>query len=210
MDGVHDLGGAAGFGRVEIEADEPVFHAAWEGRVFGLAGEVLMAGGYDTPTFRHAIERMEPSHYLSSSYFEHWLTAVASLAVEGGLIDRAELIAGAGDFALSGPVASDPVPEELAVEPVLVPRFRIGDRVRVRNLHPRGHTRCPGYVRNRQGDVVRIDVDNPVPELEAHRGVRVVEPVYCVRFTQQELWGDGGSVDTLIHVDLYDRYLEAP
>ena len=208
MDGVHDLGGVAGFGAVEVEVGEPVFHAGWEGRVFGLAGAVLSAGGFNTPTFRHAIERMEPSHYLSSSYFEHWLTALGSLAVEGGLIDRDELVARSGRFPLSGPVALDPVPADLAGTSVSAPRFGVGDAVRVRNVHPMGHTRCPGYVRSRVGEVVRVD-DGPVPELEAHAGVRVVEPVYCVRFTHEELWEDGSGGNAVIHVDLYDRYLEA-
>ena len=31
MNGVHDMGGMDGFGKVEAEPNEPVFHAAWEG-----------------------------------------------------------------------------------------------------------------------------------------------------------------------------------
>ena len=31
MDGVHDMGGMHGFGTVEPEQNEPVFHAEWEG-----------------------------------------------------------------------------------------------------------------------------------------------------------------------------------
>ena len=30
MDGVHDMGGMDGFGKVEVEQNEPVFHAPWE------------------------------------------------------------------------------------------------------------------------------------------------------------------------------------
>src|SRR5215467_11543108 len=33
MDGVHDMGGMDGFGKIEVEENEPVFHAAWEGHV---------------------------------------------------------------------------------------------------------------------------------------------------------------------------------
>jgi len=36
MDSVHDMGGVDGFGKVEVEKNEPVFHAAWEGRVFAI------------------------------------------------------------------------------------------------------------------------------------------------------------------------------
>ncbi|MGA9266376.1 MAG: hypothetical protein WBV79_07965, partial [Rhodomicrobium sp.] len=37
MDGIHDMGGMDGFGRVEPESEEPVFHENWEGGpVFAL------------------------------------------------------------------------------------------------------------------------------------------------------------------------------
>ena len=31
MDGVHDMGGMDGFGKIEVEKNEPVFHAEWRG-----------------------------------------------------------------------------------------------------------------------------------------------------------------------------------
>ena len=37
MDGIHDLGGLDGFGPVEVEPDEPVFHEDWERRMFRLS-----------------------------------------------------------------------------------------------------------------------------------------------------------------------------
>ena len=33
MDGVHDMRGMDGFGKVEVEKNEPGLHASWEGRV---------------------------------------------------------------------------------------------------------------------------------------------------------------------------------
>ncbi len=36
MDGVHDLGGVAGFGAIEVEADEQTFHEAWEATAFRI------------------------------------------------------------------------------------------------------------------------------------------------------------------------------
>jgi hypothetical protein len=38
VNGIHDMGGMHGFGPVEVEAGEPVFHSRWEARVFGWAG----------------------------------------------------------------------------------------------------------------------------------------------------------------------------
>src|ERR1700681_1656176 len=96
VDGVHDLGGMEDFGPVVVEPAEPVFHASWEGRVFGIGGILTMQGLANTNTVRHAIERMDPAHYLAAPYFEHWLTAFASLLVERGVLTREELDARSG------------------------------------------------------------------------------------------------------------------
>ena len=131
MDGIHDLGGMQGFGEVGYSPAEPVFRRRWEAVARALlvvvAGAVKASGG----EFRHSIERMEPGHYLTSSYYEHWLTAAATLAVEHGLVTHSELEARAGGwFPLSGPVLAPPVVD---VSPdVDTQRFDVGERVRVR------------------------------------------------------------------------------
>jgi nitrile hydratase subunit beta len=205
--GIHDLGGMQGFGPVEVEPDEPVFHDEWEGRTFGLAGGALGAGGFNTPMFRHAIERMDPAHYLNSGYYEHWLTAVATLLVEAGFVTRDELEASVGTFPLSRP-ASVSAGDVDAPAPSTQPRFEVGDRVRVRELHFAGHTRCPGYVFGRRGKVVAVEEPAPVPEMEAHRREKLDEAIYAVRFESSELWGDAAEDHAGVHVDLYEHYLE--
>ena len=37
MDGIHDMGGMDGFGKVDPEPNEPVFHQRWEGRVMAMS-----------------------------------------------------------------------------------------------------------------------------------------------------------------------------
>jgi nitrile hydratase len=196
-----------GFGPVEREEDEPVFHAEWEARVFGMSAALAVTGVITG--MRHAIERMDGVHYLTSSYYEHWLTGVATRLVETGEVDRATLEERVGSFPLSRRVADQPVPEELSGDAGETPRFALGERVRVRNIHPKGHTRCPDYVRDRVGEIVRVDPPAPVPELDTHSGRRVMETVYGVRFATVELWGDGDPGES-VAVDLYERYLEAP
>jgi nitrile hydratase len=196
-----------GFGAVEIDPEEPSFRETWEARTFALAGGALGAGGFDPPKFRHAIERMDPGHYLTSSYYEHWLTAVATLLVEAGTISRGELDARAGAFPLSHPLVVDPG-DLAAPTPHEAPRFSPGDTVRVRDVQFAGHTRCPRYVRGRRGVVVRIDPAAPIPEVEAHRSERVLDPNYSVRFDAAELWSDTSEPNACVHVDLYERYLE--
>ena len=207
MDDIHDLGGMQGFGPVAHSPAEPVFHEPWEGRARALlevvAGAVQPNGG----EFRHAIERMAPGHYLTSSYYEHWLTAAATLAVEHGLVTQAELDARAGGrFPLSGPVHAPPVAE--AGSEASEPRFAVGDRVRVREWHPPGHTRCPRYIRGKEGVVVRLDGTHSVPDIEAHSTARRYEATYSVRFDAASLWRDGQR-GVSVHVDLWDSYLEA-
>jgi nitrile hydratase subunit beta len=207
MDGVHDLGGIDGFGPVEREPDEPVFHEDWERRVFRANGAVAMAGLSNGGTFRHSIERMEPAQYLSSSYYEHWLTGMATLLVDRGIVEPAELdrLAG-GHFPLSRPDRGV-APDEHGPDRV-EPRFAVGDRVRVREWHAPGHTRAPRYVQGKRGEVVRRDGAFSVPDVEAHSAHRRVEPTYSVRFTARDLWGDGGATGEVIHVDLWEGYLE--
>jgi nitrile hydratase subunit beta len=207
VDGVHDLGGMEGFGPVEAEPDEPVFHHDWEGRMFAIAGGALGTGRINTPMFRHAMERMDPGHYLTFSYYEHWLTAVATLLVEVGTISQAEIDARVDSFPLSRPpaVAAEHVGSR---SPSSTARFAVGDAVRVRDIHFAGHTRCPRYVRGRRGIVARIEPTAPVPEIEAHRRERVLEPTYSVRFEGADLWADAANPNTAVHVDLYARYLD--
>lgn len=93
MNGIHDLGGMHGYGAVEPERNEPIFHAPWERRAFGLMLAVFAGGAYNVDEFRHSIERMAPADYLTTSYYEHWLHAVETLVVEQGLIKQSELAA---------------------------------------------------------------------------------------------------------------------
>src|SRR4030081_2152076 len=196
-----------GFGPVEVEPDEPTFHGAWEARTFAVAGGALGAGGFNTPMFRHAIERMDPGHYLTSSYFEHWLTAVATLLVEAAMISQAALDAPARTLCLSRPATVGPDDVQLGSERE-TPRFAVGDAVRVRDIHFGGPARCPGYVGVRQGVIVRVEPVVPIPELEAHRNEKVLDPTYGVRFEAAELWSDAAEANAPVHVDLYEQYLE--
>ncbi|MEU3993502.1 hypothetical protein ACPCUV_18960 [Streptomyces platensis] len=86
MSRVNDVGGQAGFGALEIEADEPPFHADWEARVFALNSVLVRNGVYRLDQFRDAVERMAPQEYLAASYYERWLHAIETLLAERGLL----------------------------------------------------------------------------------------------------------------------------
>jgi nitrile hydratase len=86
MNGIHDMGGMDGFGPVLPEKNEPVFHAAWERRLFALSQAVPVAVPYGDDHFRREIERLPPADYLRMSYYEIWLHAIRSLLAERGIL----------------------------------------------------------------------------------------------------------------------------
>src|SRR3954454_11389666 len=127
MDGVHDLGGRQGFGRIRYRAGAPAFHAAWEKRVNALYGMAVRRGIFNMDEYRHAIERMSPRHYLSASYYERSLTSLATLCVEKGVAHAGGIGGvGQGSSCLSEPSA--PGRSKLPGRE----RFQAGDRVRSR------------------------------------------------------------------------------
>jgi nitrile hydratase len=202
MDGIHDLGGRQGFGPVRHVPDAPAFHASWEKRINALYGLAVRLGVFNMDEYRHAIERMEPRHYLSASYYERTLTSLATLCVEKGLVSRADLEARAGGaFPLALPAA--PGRSNRAGRPTLA----LGDRVRVRSDHVAGHVRMPAYIRGKRGVVVGVSPAYPFPDAHAHGVAAEDEPTYDVRFVSTELWPDAAE-PALVHVGVFESYLE--
>jgi nitrile hydratase subunit beta len=199
MDSLHDLGGKQGFGRVVYPW--PAHNETWEPSVRALSACALRNHIYNMDEMRHAIERMEPRHYMTASYFERHLTAIATLLVEKGLTTREELEALAGgSFQLSGPIGPGRPPTE--------PRsFEIGETVRVRNEYVPGHVRMPAYIRGKTGVVVAISPHYPFPDAAGHGMQAPMEPTYDVRFRSRDLWPDSCD-DAFNHVGVFQSYLE--
>ncbi len=63
MNGAHDMGGMDGFGPVEREADEPIFHAEWERRALALTIAMGFQGLWNIDTSRYARENRDPLGY---------------------------------------------------------------------------------------------------------------------------------------------------
>ena len=202
MDGMHDLGGKQGFGPIRYAPMAPTFHAQWEKRVNALYSLAVKLGVFNMDEYRHAIERMEPRHYLSASYYERTLTSLATLCVEKGLVTREELDARAeGAFPLSLPSA--PGRSNVAArEP-----FKVGDRVRARGDLVAGHMRMPAYIRGKTGVVVGASPVYPFPDAHAHGVPAADEPTYDVRFSTTELWPNA-AVEAFVHVAMFESYLE--
>ena len=202
MDGIHDLGGRQGFGKVRFTKNAKAFHEPWEVRANALYGYAARLGLINMDEYRHAIERMDPRHYLAASYYERSLTGLATLCVEKGLVTREELerLAG-GAFPLSAPSApgrgNAPQRE----------RFKPGDRVRVKEDFVPGHVRMPAYIRGKSGVVVSETPAYPFPDAHAHGVKAQDEPTYDVRFRSEDLWPNSADA-ALVHVGVFQSYLE--
>ena len=158
--------------------------------------------------FRHSIERMDPAHYLSSSYYEHWLTGVATLAVEAGVVTSATSSSAARAVASRCRVPTvDGCPTTEADAPSR--GSRSATDVRVREWHPPGHTRAPRYVQGKRGEIVRVDGAHNVA---GHRGARrrIVCSTRRTRCASRRASCGARAAPTAksMHVDLWERYLE--
>lgn len=220
MNGPQDLGGRHGFGPInaEAEADEPVFHAEWEKHVLGATLLTAALGQWSLDSSRHARERIPPARYLGESYYEIWMDGLETLLLEAGIVTEEELRTGkavgpAPDSLQARKLPAEKVRAVLAsggpvdMPPEDAPRFKVGDKVRARNRHPKGHTREPGYVRGHMGTVHEHYGAHVFPDMNA-RGERVGRHLYSVRFEAEELWGDDTEGRGAVYVDLWQDYLE--
>ncbi|MCM2561421.1 nitrile hydratase subunit beta [Lutimaribacter sp. EGI FJ00015] len=221
MTRVHDMGGRFGDGPV-APAPEPVFKQEWHARALAVTLAAGALGQWNLDTSRHSRERLSPSDYARFSYFEKWISALADLLEEHGVVTRAELAAGQGDGA--SPLASralkaDQVAGALARggpadRPVASgPRFAPGDGVRTRRparnaFVPGGHTRLPAYAAGAVGRILHHHGGHVLPDANAHGLGEAPEHLYTVVFDAAELWGTAERAGDEVTCDLWESYLE--
>lgn len=215
MNGVHDMGGMQCFGPVRPEADEPLFHAAWEKRALALTLAMGATGLWNIDQSRRTRESLPPAVYLGSSYYEIWIRALEQLLQERGMLaSDAPADPGAALRVLRAPEVRPALDRGSPVtRPAATPaRFQVGDRVRARNIHPQGHTRLPRYVRGHTGTVERI---HGVHLFADRRAAGTLPPfdetahwLYTVVFDGRELWGPQAEPGLQVSVDAWEPYLE--
>src|SRR5262249_54006567 len=208
------MGGMHGMGPIQHEPDEPTFHMPWEGRVYALMRVLrTRAGLWNLDAFRHGLEVLPPANYLRMTYYERWFEWIRTTLVAAGDVSQAEL-----DSERSAPGATKVSPL-LTIEAAratvahrgsarrdvaVAARFKAGQKVRARNIHPTGHTRLPRYVRGKSGVVV---LDRGVflfPDTNAHLQGEKPQHLYSVKFAARELWGERASPRDAVHVDMWD------
>jgi len=211
------MGGMHGLAPLVIEQNEPVFHECWEARIYALVNAIGAWGRWNIDAGRHQQELMPAADYLRSSYYERWLFSLIENAVRHGLITREEIESGRpapGSAKLTPPLQASMVvelrrrgsPKTRTVE--RQPRYRPGDAVRTRNVHPLAHTRLPRYARDKQGVILSLHGAHVFPDSNAQFQGENAQPLYTVRFEARTLWGDAASPRDTICLDLWEDYLE--
>jgi nitrile hydratase beta subunit len=220
MDGVHDMGGMHGFGAVLQPGSESAYHERWEPRIFAIQMLVGLEGLGAGPGGRPVREEMEPAHYLAASYYERWLYSAEQRLLRKGTIapgdveavierlESGEEVPDHQDAAMAERIVADlraVYPMDAQAGEV---RFGVGDRVRVRRMHPVGHTRCPRYARGATGVIDGVRGADRLPDRAVYGEKVTPEPVYSVAFRSRDLWGPSEETPWTVLLDLWDSYLE--
>ena len=217
MNGVHDMGGMDGFGRVEPEPNEPTFHHDWEARVMAMVRVMGANGGVNIDSQRFARESLPPEVYLASSYYKKWFLAIEDQIIERNIAGADELAAGhslrpspplsRGKFTLDD-LPRIAVRGSFGRDASAPAAFKPGDRVRAKNINPLTHSRLPRYVRGHTGIVERINGCHVFPDTSAHGKGENPQWLYTVVFDSRELWGDDADPTLKVSIDAFQPYLE--
>ena len=216
MNGVHDMGGMHGFGKVEPEKDEPPFHSGWEGRVLAMQRAMTFTGEWNIDMSRAAQERLPAKVYLSVSYYHRWALGLERNALEKGLVDADELAAGRAlrpGKPVKRVLTKDELPRTFTRGSFSRPtntkaRFKPGDRVRAKNINPPNHTRLPRYARGHVGIVEAIRGCHVFPDSVTTGGGENPQWLYTVVFDSHELWGATADPTLKVSIEAFEPYLE--
>ncbi len=217
----HDMGGRFGDGPVLQDPNEQVFSQEWHARALAVTLAAGSLGQWNIDVSRHARELLSPKDYARFSYYEKWVSALADLLVEKGIVTRDEL---AGAEPTPSPLAdralqADRVATVLAAGgPADRPSdvaavFRNGDAVKTRRMPSNrlidgGHTRLPKYAAGARGRVVRCHGAHVLPDSSAHGFGEAPEPLYAVAFPASALWAHPEHPRDEVVLDLWQSYLE--
>lgn len=209
-----------GFGPVVEAGGELAYRERWEPRVFAIQMLVGLEGLGAGPGGRAVREEMDPADYLAASYYERWLFSAEQRLLRKGTIvpgeveammkrlEAAEVAPTHHDAAMAGRILDDLRATFPMDPPPDGTRFAPGQRVRVKRMHPPGHTRCPRYARGAVGEIEGVRGADRLPDRAVYGEKVDPEVVYSVTFRSDDLWGPSEENVWAVSLDMWDSYLE--
>jgi nitrile hydratase subunit beta len=212
---IHDMGGMHGFGPVEPELNEPVFHSEWEKRVLAMQRAMGATGLWTIDGGRASLEHLPPIAYFDASYYKRWFLGLERRVVARGLIGEDEIAAGRSlrpGIRLNrkmtlGDAMKPPLRGNFERSSAFPARFKAGDAVRARNINPTTHTRLPRYTRGKLGTVEAVRGCQVFPDSAAVGGGENPQWLYAVVFTACELWGEEADPSIKVSIEAFEPYL---
>ena len=101
------------------------------------------------------------------------------------------------------------MPKVKAEKPNNAPRFKVGDRVRMKDMPNMFYTRTQNYVRGAIGTIAAYTYWDLIPEDEAFNYDGRIEQFYIVRFRQKDLWEDYPVENDTLQTETPERWLES-
>ena len=213
---IHDMGGMHGFGKVEPEIDEPVFHEPWESRVYAMNRAMGPLRLWTIDMGRASQETLLPALYVSATYYQRWLLGLERRVLEHNLAGADELEAGRS-------LRSNDKPNRIFTpedanhltrgnyerDASAPPRFKAGDGVRTLNINPVTHTRLPRYARGKVGEVEAIRGCHVYPDSVSTGAGEDPQWLYTVVFPGQVLWGEDSDPSVNVSIEAFEPYLVA-
>jgi thiocyanate hydrolase subunit beta len=232
----HDVGGEPS-APLEFENKQ---YEAWEENTY-VTCEVLGWRGIWHSEERRRIGNVDLGRtiYLGLPYYGRWLLAVARILVDKHHIGLSELAQRTAEVKAryAGGLRGKPLEAKPKFEgdPTKVkrnrhhthavgkgdpqvfagqagdPKFKVGDKVVVRELPVLFYTRTQEYLRGAKGEIAVVSYESPAAEDETWDGAeQKPEWFYIVRFNLSELWhGYTGPSNDTLQTEIPERWLAA-
>ena len=211
---IHDMGGMHGFGKVTLEADEPVFHEEWESRVYAMNRAMGPLRLWTIDQGRASQETLPPSLYVSATYYQRWLLGLERRVLEHNLAGADELEAGRSlrtnykpNRIFAPEDANNLTRGNFTRDASAPPRFKAGDRVRTLNINPVSHTRLPRYARDKLGEIEAVRGCHVYPDSVTTGAGEDPQWVYTVVFSGRMLWGEDSDPSVKVSIEAFEPYL---
>jgi nitrile hydratase len=174
-------------------------------------------GAWTIDEGRSGIEELPAQVYLAHSYYGKWALRLENMVISRGLAGADEIAAGHALHpakAMKRKLGVADVPGTLTRgsfgrQPPAPARFKVGERVRTKVIHPATHTRLPRYTRGRVGTIEALRGCHVFPDTSAVGAGENPQWLYTVVFAGRELWGENTDPTLTVSIDAFEPYLDA-